>query len=463
MMSSFETDNPSVKNTESSHTPKATPSNGLSSLLSQLSAQTSVSEIGIVDQVIGLTIESRGPNAKIGDVCLIETQDPVTPMLRTEVVGFRDSKLLLMPLGEMANLSPGCKVFNTGKPFQVSVGDELVGRILDGLGNAIDDRYSIPDDVQYPVAAAAPHPLKRQEIRTPLSLGVKSLDGFTTVGKGQRIGIFSGSGVGKSTTLGMIARNTEADMSVIALIGERGREVQEFIDHALGEEGMKRSIVVVATAEQPALVKIKAALVATTLAEYFRDQGKSVVLMMDSLTRVAMALREVGLAVGEPPATRGYTPSVFAFVPKLVERAGNSDKGSMTGIYTVLVEGDDMNEPVADMVRGLLDGHIILSRDLAEHNHFPAVDVLGSISRLMMTIADPAHKEAAGKIRDLIATYNKSEDLISIGAYTPGSNIHLDKAVNLKPEIDQLLQQTIADNEPFEETIQKIIALASRI
>ncbi len=438
-------------------------SDALTPLIHKLDKAQGYREVGHVDQVIGLIIESQGPKARIGDLCEIETDDPNQPILPAEVVGFKSGKLLLMPLGEMANLSPGCRVTNTGHPFQVSVGPELVGRILDGLGRPLDERFPISKAVQVETHAPAPHPLKRKEIAEPLVLGVKSIDGFTTVGKGQRIGIFSGSGVGKSTTLGMIARNTEADLSVIALIGERGREVQDFIENVLGEEGMRRSIVVVATSEQPALMKIKAALVATTLAEYFRAQGKNCILMMDSLTRVAMALREVGLAVGEPPTSRGYTPSVFAFMPKLLERSGTSAEGSITGLYTVLVEGDDMNEPVSDMVRGLLDGHIVLTRELAEQNHFPAVDVLASISRLMIQIVSPEHRQAAGKIRDALATYKKSEDLINIGAYARGSNPKLDQAVELKGEIDALLKQDVEDQASFEETLNQLQTLAKKL
>lgn len=432
-------------------------------LLAHLDKADPYPAIGLVDQVIGLIIESRGPRAKISDVCLIETGDPFTPTIAAEVVGFKEGKLLLMPLGEMGNLSPGARVFNTGHSFRVNVGPELMGRVLDGLGNPIDDRFEISQDMAFHVHAHAPHPLKRKEIVDPIALGIRSIDGFNTVGKGQRIGIFAGSGIGKSTTLGMIARNTEADLSVIALIGERGREVQDFIDNALGPEGMKRSVVVVSTSEQPALMKIKAALVATTIAEYFRKTGNNVLLMMDSLTRVAMALREVGLAVGEPPTSRGYTPSVFAFMPKLLERSGTSDTGSITGLYTVLVEGDDMNEPVADMTRGLLDGHIVLSRELAEQNHFPAVDVLGSISRLMVHITEKSHRDAAGKIRDLMAVYKRSEDLINIGAYVPGSNPKLDMAVALKPEIDALLRQDITDNAPYEQTIERMLKIAAKV
>lgn len=418
--------------------------------------------VGQVEQVIGIIIESKGPKAKLMDVCIIETDDPHTPSILTEVVGFKDGRLLLMPLGEMSMLSPGARVYNTGHSFQVNVGEELIGRVLNGLGEPIDDRFPVSDSLKLDVHAQAPHPLKRKEIVEPLSLGIKSIDGFTTVGKGQRVGIFAGSGIGKSTTLGMIARNTEADLSVIALVGERGREVQDFIEHALGEEGMARSVLVVSTAEQPALMKIKAAMVATTIAEYFRQSGKQVLLMMDSLTRVAMALREVGLAVGEPPTMRGYTPSVFSFMPKLLERSGTSSEGSITGLYTVLVEGDDMNEPVADMVRGLLDGHIVLTRELAEQNHFPAVDVLASISRLMTHITQPEHQQAAGIIRDLMATYKKSEDLINIGAYAKGSNPKLDRAVQLHDEIKGLLCQSINENNRLDDTIRQMLTIASK-
>ncbi len=434
----------------------------MDALLNLMDKADSYPQVGLVDQVIGLVIESKGPKAKIADVCLIETGDPFMPTVPAEVVGFKEGKILLMPLGEMGNLSPGARVFNTGHSFKVNVGPELLGRVLDGLGNPIDDRFPVSNNLQFHVHAHAPHPLKRKEITEVIPLGVKSIDGFNTIGKGQRVGIFAGSGVGKSTTLGMIARNTEADLSVIALIGERGREVQDFIDHSLGPEGRKRSVVVVSTSEQPALMKIKAALVATTVAEYFRKSGKNVLLMMDSLTRVAMALREVGLAVGEPPTTRGYTPSVFAFMPKLLERSGTSDTGSITGLYTVLVEGDDMNEPVADTVRGLLDGHIVLSRELAQQNHFPAVDVLASVSRLMTAIADKGHREAAGKIRDLMALYKRSEDLINIGAYVQGANPKLDQAVALKGEIDALLKQEIESNAPFAETVEKMMQIAGK-
>ncbi len=433
------------------------------SLTNEIDKAQPYQEFGVVEQVIGLTIESTGPKAKIGDLCEIHTDNPHDPILQAEVVGFRDDRILLMPLGEMDNLSPGCKVINTGEAFKVCVGPELLGRIVDGLGNPIDDRFELSHDLKYHIHAHAPHPLRRTDIDEPLPMGIKAIDGFSTIGTGQRIGIFAGSGVGKSTTLGMIARNTEADLSVIALIGERGREVKDFIDNALGREGLKRAVVVVSTSEQPALLKIKAALVATSIAEYFRKSGKNVLLMMDSLTRVAMALREVGLAIGEPPTTRGYTPSVFAFLPKLLERTGTSENGSITGLYSVLVEGDDFNEPVSDAVRGLLDGHILLDRALAEQNHFPAIDILGSISRLMVNVADQEHQQNAGKIKDLMAAYRKAEDLINIGAYVQGTNPKIDTAMALKGEIDQLLRQGINENASMETTLDQMKKIALRI
>jgi flagellum-specific ATP synthase len=419
-------------------------------------------EIGTVERVVGLLIESKGPQAKLGDLCRIETGNPFEPFMEAEVVGFRDGRIQLMPMGEMANLAPGSRVWNTGEPYRIAVGPELLGRVLDGLGRPIDDRYPLSDNVHFHIHAHPPHPLKRQEIEEPIPMGVKAIDGFLTLGKGQRVGIFAGSGVGKSTLLGMIARNTKADLSVIALIGERGREVRDFIENALGEEGLRRSVLVIATSEQSALAKIKASLVATTIAEYFRKEGKNVLLMMDSLTRVAMALREVGLAIGEPPTTRGYPPSMFAYMPRLLERAGASETGAITGLYTVLVEGDDMNEPVADTVRGLLDGHIVLRRELADQNHFPAIDVLGSVSRLFIQLATPEQREAAGKLRDLLATYRKSEDLISIGAYVPGANPKLDRAVSLNGDLLGLLRQAVEENIAFEDTLQQMQALSSR-
>jgi flagellum-specific ATP synthase len=333
-----------------------------------------------------------------------------------------------MPLGEMGGIGPGSRVEATGQSLRVNVDENLLGRVLDGLGNVIDGKGGAACRMSYPVENTPPNPLTRKKISEVLPIGVKCIDGLLTIGRGQRIGIFAGSGVGKSTLMGMIARNTKADINVIGLIGERGREVREFIENDLKEEGLKRSVVIVATSDQPALVRLKAAQLATAVAEYFRDQGNDVMLLMDSLTRFAMAQREVGLAIGEPPVTRGYTPSVFAVMPKLLERSGTSDVGSITGMYTVLVDGDDMNEPVTDTVRGILDGHIVLSRNLANKNHYPAIDILASISRLMSEIADSDHKKAAGRARDLLAIYRDSEDLINIGAYVKGSNPKLDDA-----------------------------------
>ena len=439
-------------------------------LMLSLNKANPYAPVGHVDQVVGLTIEATGFAPRLGELCTIETgktgqtDDTGTdkPLL-AEVVGFHDKRVLLMPFGDMDRLSPGCRVTPTGEPFKINVGPELLGRVLDGLGNPIDERFPLTQTIRRPLNMPTPHPLKRTRITTPLSVGVRAIDGFTTLGQGQRVGIFSGSGVGKSTTLGMIARNTEADLSVIALIGERGREVRDFIEESLGEAGLRRAVVVVATAEQPALTKIKAALVATSIAEYFRDTGKNVLLMMDSLTRVAMALREVGLSVGEPPTSRGYTPSVFSFMPRLLERAGTSEVGAVTGLYTVLVEADDFNEPVSDMVRGLLDGHILLSRELAEQNHFPAVDVLTSVSRLMVDIVDDEHLSAAGTLKGLLASYRKAEDLINIGAYVQGSNHKIDQAVGFKDRIDAFLRQAIHESSTLAQTTEALKKLALSI
>jgi flagellum-specific ATP synthase len=429
---------------------------GLETLLNNTSPYQ---EVGRVEQVTGLVIEAHGPQAKIGDVCKIYTHESSAEPLLAEVVGFKSGRILMMPFGELGALGPGNRVINTNEAFQVAVGEGLIGRVLDGLGQPIDNRATPLCVDKLAVTADTPPLLSRKMITEQLPLGVRSIDGFMTMGKGQRVGIFAGSGVGKSTTLGMIARNTKADLNVIALIGERGREVREFIEHSLGEEGMKRSIVVVATSDQPAIVKVKAGLVATTIAEYFRDQGKDVVLMLDSLTRVAMALREVGLSIGEPPTSRGYTPSMFAFMPKLLERAGTSETGSITGLYTVLVEGDDFNEPVADTVRGLLDGHIVLTRELAYQNHFPAIDVLASVSRLFTLINSAEHQAAAAKARDLMATYKKSEDIITIGAYSRGSNVKLDMAIQKKEAIDGFLRQGVSENASMEDTLSALLAL----
>ena len=408
---------------------------------------------GKVSRVIGLTIESRGPAVRLGETCHIypiKSKDPVL----AEVVGFKEDTVLLMPLGEMEGIGPGSMVIATGNTLEVDVGEQLLGRILDGMGNPIDDFEPPSLNYSYPVNNQPPNPLSRPTITEPLPPGVKAIDGFLTFGRGQRIGIFAGSGVGKSTLLGMIARNTLADINVIALIGERGREVKEFIDNDLEEEGLKKSVVIVVTSDQPPLVRMKGALLATSIAEYFRDCGKNVVLMMDSLTRFSMAQREVGLAIGEPPVTKGYTPSVFAVLPKLLERAGNSSKGSITGLYTVLVDGDDMNEPIADAVRGILDGHIVLSRNLANKNHYPAIDILASVSRVMPNIVDKEHIGIVGQIKDLMATYRDSEDLINIGAYIKGTNKKVDMAIEKIEAINDFLKQGVHDRLTFDEIVE---------
>lgn len=407
---------------------------------------------GKITKVTGLTIESDGPIASIGELCYIYPYHETEPIL-AEVVGFKEGKILLMPLGEMEGIASGSTVVASGKTLRVNVGEELIGRVLDGLGNPIDGKGSINTKKTYPVLNSPPNPLERMVISEPLPLGIKAIDGLITCGKGQRIGIFSGSGVGKSTLMGMVSRNSSADINVIGLIGERGREVREFLEKDLKEEGLKKSIVVVVTSDQPALIRVKGALVTTAIAEYFRDRGNNVMLLMDSLTRFAMAQREIGLAIGEPPVTRGFTPSVFAVMPKLLERAGNSSRGTITGLYTVLVDGDDLNEPVTDTVRGIIDGHIILSRKLANQNHYPAIDVLSSVSRVMPSIVHEEHLNKANAIKDIMATYKESEDLINIGAYKMGSNNKIDRAIDLKGDIDEFLMQETLDIYPFEETL----------
>ncbi|NGQ94008.1 flagellar protein export ATPase FliI [Brevibacillus sp. SYP-B805] len=411
---------------------------------------------GKVTQVVGLTIESQGPEAKLGEICLIHSQQHQEPIL-AEVVGFRDNKVLLMPLGEVSAIGPGCDVVATGKPLMVRVGPEILGTVLDGLGRPLEGSLpfglaSVPTDNQ------PPNPLKRPRIAEPLSVGVRAIDGLITVGKGQRVGIFAGSGVGKSTLLGMIARNTTADINVIALIGERGREVLEFIERDLGEEGLQRSVVIVATSDQPAMIRIKGAMIATAIAEYFRDRGLNVMLMMDSVTRFAMAQREIGLAIGEPPATRGYTPSVFALLPKLLERAGTAHKGSITAFYTVLVDADDMNDPIADAVRGILDGHIVLDRKIAQKGHFPAIDVLASVSRVMSEICSDEHLEAARELKRHLATYKEAEDLINIGAYKMGTNRDIDAAIRYRDIIREFTAQGTHEPSDWESTLKALTA-----
>ena len=407
---------------------------------------------GNVSKVVGLTIESDGPEVDVGELCKLHASKGKR-IIQTEVVGFRDNKVLLMPLGEMAGVGPGNLVVASDTILKIGVGKNLTGRVLDGLGYPIDDKEPFRPEQYYPIDNKPPHPLNRKRITEPLTLGIKSIDGLLTVGKGQRIGIFAGSGVGKSTLMGMIARNTKADVNVIALIGERGREVREFIEKDLKEEGLSRSVVVVATSDQPALVRLKGAYVATAIAEYYRDQGKNVLLLMDSLTRFAMAQREVGLSIGEPPVSRGYTPSVFGAMPKLLERAGNAEKGSITGLYTVLVDGDDMTEPVTDTARGILDGHIVLSRSLANRNQYPAIDVLASVSRVMPDIITKEHKVAAAEVKKALAIYRDSEDLINIGAYVKGSNEKIDHALILIDGILGFIQQSTEDRYTFREVL----------
>ena len=418
-----------------------------------------IKQIGKITEIIGLTIESDGPKSSIGDLCYIHNDYSDTPTM-AEVVGFKKDKILLMPLGSPDGIRPGALVVNTGSAMKIGVGNQLIGRVLDGLGRPIDTLGEIRFSEYRSTQADLINPLKRKRITEPLSLGIKSVDGFATVGKGQRMGIFAGSGVGKSTTLGMMAKNTSADLNVIALIGERGREVKEFIEEILGHEGMKRSIVIAATSEQPSLVKIKAAFVATTIAEYFRDKGLNVLFMLDSVTRIAMAQREVGLAIGEPPATRGYTPSVFALMPKLMERAGTNELGTITGLYTVLVEGDDFNEPISDTSRSILDGHIVLSRELAHKNHYPAIDVLQSLSRVMNDVVTDEHKQAAGIMRNLLAVHAKNEDLINIGAYVSGTDPICDKAISMMGDINRFLLQSTKEKIEYNDTVNSLLMLA---
>ncbi|MDR6123748.1 flagellum-specific ATP synthase [Bacillus sp. SLBN-46] len=405
---------------------------------------------GKITQIIGLTIESQGPDVKIGELCSIYPTNSQIP-IQAEVVGIRENKVLLMPLGEVRSIGPGCDVVASGKQMTVKAGRHLLGRILDGLGQPMDGMPLPVGLEEVPTHAIPLNPLNRPRIHSSLGVGVRTIDGLLTMGKGQRMGIFAGSGVGKSTLLGMISRNTTADVNVIALIGERGREVLDFIEQNLGEEGLKKSVVIVATSDQPALIRIKGAMIATSIAEYFRDQGMDVMLVMDSVTRFAMAQREIGLAIGEPPTTKGYTPSVFAMLPQLLERAGTGPRGTISAIYTVLVDGDDMNEPIADAVRGILDGHIVLNRAIGAKGIFPSIDVLNSVSRVMTEITSEEHLKAARNFRNLLASYNQAEDLINIGAYKKGSNREIDLAMRLKPHMDQFLRQGIYETSSLED------------
>lgn len=406
---------------------------------------------GKVQKIVGMVIESSGPAASIGELCFIDNREK--KKILAEVVGFKEDRVILMPLGEMRGITPGSFVVSSGKDFSIEVGKGLVGRVLNGLGQPIDGKGGLQECEERSIHSAPPEPLKRKRIVTPFHTGIKVIDTLLTCGQGQRMGIFSGSGVGKSVLLGMIARDSSADVNVIALIGERGREVREFIERDLREEGLKKTVVIAATSDQPPLVRVKAALVATTVAEYFRDSGMNVLLLMDSLTRIALAQREVGLAVGEPPTTRGFTPSVFSLLPQILERAGASDCGSITGFYTVLVEGDDFNEPISDCSRATLDGHIILSRKLAGLNHYPSIDVLESVSRVMKDVASRKQLELSDRLKNLLAAYKEAEDLINVGAYSSGSSRKVDYALSKIEKINTFLQQKIDEHSDFESSL----------
>ncbi len=421
--------------------------------ISRIAKAETISHTGKIENIVGMSIEASGSRAAIGDICRIYSGES-GGQVPAEVVGFKNDHILLMPYANMSGISAGNFVRNTNKRLTLKVGPFLKGRIINALGQPIDGKEPFHGGHSHCIDGNYINPLSRPPIRQKMEFGIKAIDSTLTIGKGQRVGIFAGSGVGKSTLMGMIARNVKTDINVIALVGERGREVLEFVQKDLGEEGMRRSILVVATSDQPAMLRMKCPTVATGIAEYFRDQGLDVLLMMDSLTRFAMAQREIGLSVGEPPVARGYTPSIYAELPKLLERSGNFEKGSITGVYTVLVEGDDTNEPIADTVRGILDGHIVLTRRLANSNHFPAIDVSASISRLMNDIADPEHKALASKLRDILGVYEKNADLVSIGAYKHGTNPKLDLALSKIDSINEFLQQETHDTFSYEKSLQ---------
>ena len=424
-------------------------------VIQQIKDGDMLSRTGKIENIVGMSIEASGGRGAIGDICRIYSAESNSQVL-AEVVGFKSDRMLLMPYQNMNGLAPGSFVRNTGRRLRLQVGDFLRGRIINAMGKPIDGLEPFPEGDSYYVDSPYINPLTRPPIRERVDFGVRAIDSTLTIGKGQRIGIFAGSGVGKSTLMGMIAKNVKTDINVIALVGERGREVLEFVQKDLGEEGMRRSVLVVATSDQPAMLRMKCPSVATAIAEYFRDQGKDVLLMMDSLTRFAMAQREIGLAVGEPPVARGYTPSIYAELPKLLERSGNFERGSITGVYTVLVEGDDTNEPIADTVRGILDGHIVLSRKLANANHFPAIDLSASISRLMVEIVSPKHRELASKLRDILSVYEKNEDLLSIGAYKAGTNPRLDYAISKIDQINAFLMQGINESFSYDESLHQL-------
>jgi len=429
-------------------------------LMDRIRRTTPQVRYGKISKIVGLVAESVGPpDVALGELCLLGRPGP--NQVQAEVVGFNEERVLLMPLGPLEGIRPETMVFPARDALRVSVGQGLRGRVLDGLGRPLDGKGPLASVEKRSVYNQPPAPMSRRRVRQALGTGVRAIDGLITCGKGQRMGIFAGSGVGKSTLLGMIARRTEADVNVIAMVGERGKEVLDFIEDSLGEEGLQRSVVVVATSDQPALIRLKAALTATTIAEFFRDQGQDVLLLMDSLTRVAMAQREIGLAAGEPPTTRGYTPSVFALLPRLLERVGMAGRGSITGLYTVLVEGDDMDEPIADASRAILDGHLVLSRRLASRGHYPPVDVLESISRVQTDVTSDAHQQQAMEIRSLLAAYNEAEDLVNIGAYARGSNARVDRALEMIDPINTYLRQTAAEGESFDLHVQRLMGLSA--
>ena len=427
----------------------------------KLPAIPHVRHVGRVAHVAGLVIESHGPAVPIGDLCYIQL-DNAQALVPAEVVGFKGKKILLMPIGDVDRISPGTKVIAAGAPLEIKVGMELLGRVIGGLGEPVDGKGPLMAEEHRSIYSSPPDPLTRDRIKDPLRTGVRVLDGVFTCGKGQRLGIFAGSGVGKSTLMGMIARNSEADVNVIALIGERGREVREFIEKCLGEEGIKKSVLVSVTSDKPALLRVKGAYIASTIAEYFRDKGMQVMLLLDSITRFANAQREVGLSIGEPPTSKGYTPSVFALLPKLLERSGTGERGSITGLYTVLVDGDDMNEPIADAVRGILDGHIVLSRALANQNHFPAIDILESVSRCMDDFVTIEHRKSANHLKTVYATYKESEDMINIGAYTKGSSAKIDFAISSIDKINEYLRQDVTEDGNYEKTVERLLNLLAK-
>ena len=408
-----------------------------------------------MNRIIGLVIEGDGPAVSVGSLCTIYPSK--RPPIQAQVVGFQDKRILLMPLGDIMGIEPGSIIEAKEEYPTYQLSNALIGRIIDGNGEPIDGKGPIPAGVEYPLMGSPMNPLERKRLREPLDIGVRSINGLLSFAKGQRLGILAGTGVGKSVLMGMIARNTNADVNVIALIGERGREVKEFIEENLGEEGLKRSVVIAAASDQPPLVRLRGAYIATTIAEYFRDQGNDVLLMMDSVTRFALAQREIGLSVGEPPTTRGFTPSVFSLLPKLLERAGTSSgEGSITGLYTVLVEGDDLNEPISDAVRAILDGHIVLSRELASHNHYPAIDILNSVSRLMIDVVSKEHYDLSMKFKDILATYKSAEDLINIGAYTRGSNPKIDQAIQKYDLMIPYLRQGITESVDWRTSMNEL-------